>query len=730
MRLVICEKPSQAQSYAAVLNAKKRQDGYFESGDWLVSWCYGHLVELASAEAYGEQFKRWAYDTLPILPDVWKYKTSEGKKKQLDILHSLMNRTDVDSIVCATDAGREGELIFRLVYEQCRCTKPVQRLWISSLEDSAVREGFERLRPGTDFDNLYRAALCRAKADFLVGVNATRLFTTLYGLTLNVGRVQSPTLALIVGREIAVNGFVSEVFYTPEINCGNFTAVGEKSKDKTAAEAICAASDGQNAVVVSVEKQRKTTAPPKLFDLTALQREANGLWGFTAQQTLDYAQSLYEKKLCSYPRTDSQFLTSDMESGLPALIEAVASVLPFSVGAGPVVNTAAVIRDAGVTDHHAIIPTTAFASADLSSLPSGERDIIFMIAARLLCAVADKHSYEAASVVLECGDRSSTDRLRFATKGRTVLHDGWKAVDNAFRSTLKDKPEADSGEDADDDTTALPELAEGQVFPSVAASVKQGKTSPPTRYNDATLLSAMETAGAEDFPDDAERKGLGTPATRAATIEKLIKTGFVERQKKSLVPTTKAINLINLLPEDIKSPMLTAEWERRLRLVEKGELTDSEFMDGIVALTRELVATHRVPVEEYAALFAAASGGKATADRGDALSGDAVGGCPRCSSSVIMRPTTKSGNRQPDYVCSGSACNFAMWKNNRFFEAKRKKLDKKTATALLSKGRVFFSDLFSEKTGKTYSADILLDDTGDRVNFKLEFAKGVGSNIC
>ena len=696
MRLIVTEKPSVAASLSAVLGAKKRGDGFLEGEGWLISWCFGHLVELAPVEAYGEQYKRWSYDALPILPDVWKYTTSEGKGKQLSVLRGLMNRADVESIVCATDAGREGELIFRLVYQQCKCRKPVQRLWISSLEDNAIREGFNKLRPGADFDNLYHAALCRAQADYMVGINATRLFSCLYGVTLNVGRVQSPTLALIVGREAAVRGFVSVPFYTPEINCGEFTACGDKLNDPEAAEVVRSAADGRDAVVLSVEKQKKTITPPKLYDLTTLQREANRLFGFTAQQTLDYVQSLYEKKLCSYPRTDSRYLTSDVAEGLPALVRASAAMLPFSAG-DTSINTAAVIKDAGVSDHHAIIPTPSISVADLASLPSGERDILSMIAVRLVCTVSQAHTIEAVTAVLECGDN------KFTAKGRTVLSDGWKATDNAFRASLKNKPD----DDADEDSNALPELAEGLTYRSVTAVVKEGKTSPPKQYTEDTLLSAMETAGAEDFPDDAERKGLGTPATRAATIEKLIKSGFAERQRKNLVPTAKGINLIALLPEDIKSPMLTAEWEQRLKLVERGELADTAFIDGIASLTRELVAAHRAPAPEYASLFAQNN----TVTNRDGI----TGACPRCGSTVA--------ERDKGFFCTNRACRFVLWKDNRFFSSKKKKLDKKTAAALLTEGRVFFSDLHSEKTGKTYAAAILLEDDGEKTNYKLEFEK-------
>ena len=719
MRLVICEKPSVARSISTVLKAKKRRDGFFEGDSWLVSWCYGHLVELAPAEVYGEQYKRWAHETLPILPDVWQYKVSADKKQQFDVLRSLMKRADVKSIVLATDAGREGELIGRLVYEQASCTKPIQRLWISSLEDSAILKGFDSLRPGADFDNLYKAALCRSKADFLVGINATRLFSCLYGVTLNVGRVQSPTLALIVARDAAINSFVSEPFYTPLIDCGDFTASGDRVTDAAEAEAIRTKTDGQDAVVVTVEKQEKTTAPPKLYDLTTLQQEANKLFGFTAQQTLDYVQALYEKKLCSYPRTDSRYLTSDMAKGLPALVQGVADTLPFLGGDKLAITPMFVVKDSAVSDHHAIIPTTAMSNTDLSSLPAGERDILFMIATRLLCAVGVKHSYEAVTVVLGCASHA------FTAKGKTILDDGWKAIDSAFRASLKTKQaDADMNGEDSENSAALPKLIKSQLFPSVSASTKEGKTSPPARYNDATLLSAMENAGAEDFPDEAERRGLGTPATRAATIEKIIKTGFVERVKKSLVPTAKGINLIAVLPDEIKSPLLTAEWEEKLQLVQSGQLADSEFMDGIASLTKGLVAAHSTHLPEFAALFATPSkAGNAGATGQN--HGDSIGVCPRCTSSVVTKPKVSKANL-PDYYCSNRVCKFAMWRDNRFFEAKKKKLDKKTAIALLKEGRVFFSDLYSERTGKTYAAAILLEDTGDNVNFKLEF----GSNAA
>jgi len=698
-KLVIAEKPSQAQAIAAVLGAKERKDGCIAGNGWIVSWCVGHLVELASADAYDERYAKWVYDDLPILPEQWKFVVSSGKKKQLDILRKLMNDKDTESIICATDAGREGQLIFQLVYDYCKCKKPVQRLWISSMEDSAIRDGFNKLRSGSDYTNLYHAALCRSQADWLVGINATRAFSTIYGSTLNVGRVQTPTLALITGREEAIAAFIEESFYTPQIDTDTFTASGERVALADNAEDVRAACDGKTAVVKTVDQQEKTTAPPKIYDLTTLQREANRLFGFTAQQTLDYTQSLYEKKLCTYPRTDSRFLTSDMASGLSALVKAVAAVFRYG-GDDTACETAQVINDSKVSDHHGIIPTPSIVKTDLSALPSGERDVLGLIAVRLLCAVGETHLRSTVSVVLDCEGHS------FTAKGITVLHNGWRSIDEAFRSSLKNKPEEDAADDA-----SLPELAEGDIFDSVTATIKEGHTSPPKRYTEDSLLSAMETAGAEDMPEDAERRGLGTPATRAGVIEKLVKSGFIERKKKQLHPTEKGINLIKVLPDTVKSAKLTAEWEHRLGEIERGTLSDSVFMEDIAEMTRSIVRDHSEPIDEYKALFATA-----------VPEGKSIGDCPRCTSAVI--------ESQKGFFCSNRACAFAFWKDNRFFATKKKTITKTIATALLKEGRIFMSGLHSSKTGKTYDATIVLDDTGDKyVNFKLEFGQhGKGSN--
>ncbi|MDL2253584.1 DNA topoisomerase 3 [Ruminococcaceae bacterium OttesenSCG-928-I18] len=693
MKLVIAEKPSVAKSLAGVLGATERGEGCFSGGGYIVAWCYGHLVELARPAEYGDQYKRWAYDTLPILPDTWRYLPSGDKKQQLDVLRALMKQGDVDAIVNACDAGREGELIFRLVYEYCKCSKPIQRLWISSMEDAAIREGFDKLRDGAAYENLYHAALCRAQADWVAGINATRLFSILYESTLNVGRVQSPTLAMIVAREAAVQDFTAEPFYTPVIEVEGLTAAGEKLATPKEAENVRAVCDGGSATVLSVEKKGKSEAPPKLYDLTSLQRDANRLLGYTAQQTLDYAQALYEKKLATYPRTDSRFLTGDMAAGLPELVNLTAMRLPFAKVPVPV-DAAQVVNDAKVSDHHAILPTSMVRGLDWDTLPTGERNILIMLIVRLACAVGETHAFETAATVLECSG------FQFTAKGKTVLREGWKAFDALYRAALKKKGEDSDPEDGQDDG-ALPELAEGQVLSPVAASVREGKTSPPKRYTEDLLLAAMETAGAEDMPDDAERKGLGTPATRAGIIEKLVRTGFVERKKKLLVPTQKGINLIAVLPEEIKSPLLTAEWEQKLKQVERGELPCEVFMDGIAALVKGFVSAHTAPLPAYASLFA------------ERPKGAVVGKCPRCGTDV-----TESGK---GFFCSSRACRFALWKDARFWQAKDKKLDKKIAATLLSEGRVFFSDLKSGRTGKKYAATVVLADDGGKVNFKLDF---------
>ena len=702
MRLVIAEKPSVAKSLAAVLGAANRRDGYLEGNGWLVSWCLGHLAGLADAAAYNPDYAKWRYDDLPILPESWWFTIAKDKRDQFDVLRTLLRREDVTEVVNACDAGREGELIFRTVYCLAGCTKPIRRLWISSMEDSAIREGFANLRPGSDYDGLHQAALCRAKADWLVGINATRLFSVLYHRTLNIGRVMSPTLALIVQREAEIDAFKPVPFYTVVLELPGFSVSGERMADKAAAQQLKTACQGGTATVKKVDRKEKSEKPPALYDLTTLQRDANRLLGYTAQQTLDYLQNLYEKKLCTYPRTDSRYLTSDMAEGLPVLVNLVANAMPFRKGIAISCDAAAVINDKKVTDHHAIIPTRNIQGTDLTGLPVGERAVLELVALRLLCAVTPPHTYAETVVSVECAG------AEFAAKGCTVRNPGWRALDAAYRAGLKNaEPDKDNEDKALPDGGRLPELAEGQSLPVAGAAVKEGKTTPPKHYTEDTLLSAMETAEKDEMPEDAERKGLGTPATRAGILEKLVSTGFLERKKSKkqvqLLPSHDAVSLITVLPEQLQSPLLTAEWEYRLSEIERGELAPEDFMAGISAMLKELVGTYQV-IKGTEYLF--------TPPR------EVVGKCPRCGGEVA--------EMQKGFFCQNKSCNFAIWKNSKWWAMKRKQPTKAIVTALLKDGRARVTGLYSEKSGKTYDATVVLEDDGKYANFKLEFDRQKG----
>ncbi len=688
MKLVIAEKPSVAQSLAAVLGAGKRGQGYLEGNGYLVSWCVGHLVGLAAADAYDPKYSRWCYEDLPIIPEKWKYAVAPDKKEQYEVLVSLMNRPDVESLVCATDAGREGELIFRLVYDHAGCKKPFARLWISSMEDTAIREGFAALRPGKDYDRLYEAALCRAKADWLVGISGTRLFSSLYQKTLNVGRVMTPTLALVVEREAAISGFKKEKFYTVVLDCGKFTAVSGRCENRKAADHLAAACAVQVAVVNKVEKKQKSAQPPKLYDLTSLQRDGNRLFGYTAQQVLDYAQALYEKKLLTYPRTDSNYLTEDMRDTLPGLCEAAISALPFPVTVSGV-DAARVTDNAKVNDHHALLPTNQMAGVDLSALPAGERNLLTLVTIRLLCAVGEKQVYEDTEAEITCGGGL------FTAKGRVIVSPGFTEVEQAFLSTLKKKPESDSKEEPG----ALPPLSQGQTFEKMKATAKEGTTSPPRHFTEDLLLSAMEHAGAKEFAQigDVERTGLGTPATRAGVLEKLVRGGFLERKGRQLLPTKKGTDLIAVLPDTVKSASLTAQWESGLKDVERGEQSAAAFMEGIEGMVSDLVAQYR-GVSVDTSMF---------------RSREVIGACPRCGSDVV--------EGKKNFYCTSRECPFSMWKDDRFFTSKHKELTKPMAAALLKNGRIKVKGLFSEKKGVLYDAFVVLADTGGKyVNYKIE----------
>ena len=616
MQLVIAEKPSVAKSIAEVLGALGRQDGYFEGGGYLVSWCVGHLIELAQPESYGEQWKKWTYESLPVNPEHWQYEIKEDTNEQYDVLYGLLHDSRVDEVVCATDAGREGELIFRLVYEMAGCNKPMKRLWISSMEESAIRDGFENLKPGSDYDHLYHSALCRQEADWLVGINGTRLFTVLYGgKVLKVGRVQTPTLAMLVERESRIMNFKKEQYFMAHILCGGLDAATERIDSKTEAERKAGACRNGKALVTSVSKEEKTVAPPKLYDLTTLQRDANRLFGFTAKQTLEYTQSLYEKKLCTYPRTDSQYLSDDMEQTARNVIEAIFGSILFEENRMFNPDIKRVLNSKKVTDHHAIIPTMEIAKADLAALPETERKILSLVANRLLCATGEKHLYETVKAELSCGGYT------FATFGKSVLKNGWKDFEDAFKRSFKTTEEKDS------EDKKLPELSEGQTFDGVQTKISEHYTTPPKHFTEDSLLSAMERAGNEDMGDDVERKGLGTPATRADIIEKLVKDGFVKREKTErssvcrLIPTEDGMKLITVLPDVMKSPKLTADWENALTLVAKGEMEREEFMADIETMVYDLIRTYHEVSNEQKKMFAQEQ--------------KALGKCPNCGGEVV-----------------------------------------------------------------------------------------------
>ena len=684
-QLVIAEKPSVARSIAAVIGATEKQTGYWQGGGYLVSWCIGHLVSFAEAGQYDKKYCKWKYEDLPILPQPWQFIVPDEKKQQFEIVRSLLNRPDVDSVTAATDAGREGELIFRFVYQMAGCTKPVKRLWISSMEDAAIREGFANLRPDSDYDALYQSALCRAKADWLVGINATRLFSVLYHKTLTVGRVQTPTLKMLVDRDAKILRFQKEKYYTVGIQSGSLKADSGRIASMDEADTLKNACAGAPAICTSIKREKKTEQPPKLYDLTTLQREANRLFGFTAKQTLDYAQQLYEKKLLTYPRTDSQYLTEDMGQTVQHLVSALMGLLSFAQGLDLTPDVGRVLNSKKVSDHHAIIPTAEFAKQGFTGLAESECKLMNLVCAKLLCAVASPHEYETVTAVFSCAGNA------FTAKGKTVLIPGWKEIDQRFRSTLK----ADTEEEV---LNTLPELSEGQSL-SVVANISEHFTSPPKAYTEDTLLSAMERAGAEDMPENAERKGLGTPATRAAILEKLVQMGFVQRKGKQLVSTKDGINLAVVLPESLTSPALTAEWENRLTEIAKGNADPDEFMAEIEAQVRQLVKTYSCISADAQNLF--------QSER------VIIGKCPRCGENVY--------EGKKNFYCGNRGCQFVMWKNDRFFEQRKKAFTPKIAAALLKNGKAKVKGLYSEKTGKTYDATVLLADTGGKyVNYRVE----------
>ena len=686
--LVVAEKPSVGAAYAKVLGATNRQDGYWEGNGYLVSWCVGHLVELAPPNVYDAKYVKWSIADLPILPEKWQYLVSTSTKKQFGILQKVMNRPDVDSIVCATDAGREGELIFRLVYQQAGCKKPFSRLWLSSMEENAIREGFAHLKPSTEYDALYNAALCRERADWMVGINASRLFSCLYGQPLAVGRVMTPVLAMTVVREAAIAAFVPEKFYTVALTLADGgSASSKRFAQKMDAERLLSKCRKEERVTVQkMKRKEKYESPPPLYDLTALQRDANRLLGFTAQQTLDYAQSLYEKRLITYPRTDSRFLTEDMAASIPGLVTDTGKV--FAVEKPLPIHVRQVINGSKVTDHHALLPTKSMANADLAALPVGERNVLRLIAARLLCAVGEPHRYAETTLTTECAGEE------FTANGKVVLSEGWKAMERKMLGELLGKQK---------EQATLPDVQEQSQCSIVVAELKEGQTTPPKHFTEDTLLHAMETASADSMPEGVERQGIGTPATRAATIEKLVQKGFLERKgnkkTKVLLPTDKGKALVTVMPEEIQSPEMTADWETKLLRIEHSEMEPETFMTEIKEMISSLVTTTET-VKGANAL----------------MKNKIIGVCPNCGANVV--------EREKGWFCENRECRFVLWKDNAFFKRLGKRLDSHVADKLLRDGRVRLKDCKSAK-GKTYNAAVMLSTEPDgRSKFSLEFEGG------
>ena len=683
--LVVTEKPSVAQSIAAVIGATQRKDGYLEGNGYLVSWCIGHLVELADPSAYGN-YEKWRKEDLPILPDKWQYQISSRTKKQFEVLRSLMLRRDVDRLICATDAGREGELIFRLTYHQSGCSKPFDRLWISSMEDSAIREGFQNLRPSSQYDSLYHAALCRERADWLIGINATRLFSCLYGQPLAIGRVMTPTLGMTVQREAAIAAFVPEPFYTVQL-CVNGTEMGSKRfPDRDSAASLLEACKKEEYVLIqSIERKERAEKPPALYDLTTLQRDANRILGFTAQQTLDYTQSLYEKKLVTYPRTDSRYLTEDAAPVLAQLVPAVTAL--FHVSGEVVLHTEQVINNQKVSDHHAIIPTITVANVNLETLPKGEQEILRLILIRLLAAVGEPYRFVETTVTAECAGEV------FTSKGKVVVSEGWKGIVNQFF------PEKASLE------KTIPNTETDAVVPVTSAQIKEGKTTPPKHFTEDLLLQAMETACADEFPEDAERKGIGTPATRAVTIEKLVQKGYLERKGKGkmkhLIPTQIGQALITVAPEQIQSPSMTADWEEKLSQIEHGQYTPEQFMGEIAHMITDLVNTYEI-VEGAEALM---------------RRNQNIGICPHCGSEVVAR--------EKGWICRNRECRFVLWKNSAYFKKIGKPMTEHMAARLIREKRLRLKDCQSQRAGRVFTADVLMNIEADgSPTFTMTFPNG------
>ena len=690
--LVIAEKPSVAQSYAKNLSAYKREDGYLEGESCIVSWCLGHLAEYAQPEEYDPKYEKWQFDDLPILPEVWKLKVSKDKKKQFEVIKTLMNRSDVEYLVNGCDAGREGELIFQRVYDLAGCRKPVKRLWISSMEDAAIQKGFQTMKSEEEYKNLCMAAVCRAQADWLIGMNGTRAYTTRYFKRLVVGRVQTPTLAMLAERQERIEQFQKEAFYKVALTDGKLTVVSENIANEEAADLLAALCNGSTAVVTQMKKERKKSFPPKLYDLTSLQREANRYFGYTAKRTLDMLQELYEEKLVTYPRTDSQFVTEDMKDSVEELVGKMPVLLPFvdygQLGHG----VKRVINNAKVSDHHAILPTKEAVEKGISDLPSDKKNLLMLICQQLVQATGEEYLYEQTDITVKCQEQD------FKARGKIPVQMGFKEVEKAFKQ-LCVKAEPVEGKEKE---TSIPAgYEEGMRLFPVKAEKTTHYTSPPKPFNEDTLLAAMETAGNKEFNSETEKKGLGTPATRASIIEKLVSSGYAQRKGKQILPSTEGKELVKVMPEYLKSAVMTAEWENQLLMMEKGQITDTQFMGEITSLVRKILEVCREIPEEERRRFQTAR--------------EVIGKCPVCGCDVF--------EGKQNFYCSNRQCDFALWKENRFLGSMEKNLDKKMARELLDKACTHVKGLYSKKKDMKFDADLLLTLEDGKPRFHLEFPK-------
>lgn len=690
--LVIAEKPSVAQSYAKNLSAYKREDGYLEGESCIVSWCLGHLAEYAQPEEYDPKYEKWQFDDLPILPEVWKLKVSKDKKKQFEVIKTLMNRSDVEYLVNGCDAGREGELIFQRVYDLAGCRKPVKRLWISSMEDAAIQKGFQTMKSEEEYKNLCMAAVCRAQADWLIGMNGTRAYTTRYFKRLVVGRVQTPTLAMLAERQERIEHFQKEAFYKVALTDGKLTVVSENIANEEAADLLAALCNGSTAVVIQMKKERKKSFPPKLYDLTSLQREANRYFGYTAKRTLDMLQELYEEKLVTYPRTDSQFVTEDMKDSVEELVGKMPVLLPF-VDYGQLGNgVKRVINNAKVSDHHAILPTKEAVEKGISDLPSDKKNLMMLVCQQLVQATGEEYLYEQTDIAVKCQEHD------FKARGKIPVQMGFKEVEKAFKHLCV---KAEPVEEKEKETSIPAGYEEGKRLFPVKAEKTTHYTSPPKPFNEDTLLAAMETAGNKEFDSETEKKGLGTPATRASIIEKLVSSGYAQRKGKQILPSTEGKELVKVMPEYLKSAVMTAEWENQLLMMEKGQITDTQFMGEITSLVCKILEVCREIPEEERRRF--------QTER------EVIGKCPVCGCDVF--------EGKQNFYCSNRQCDFALWKENRFLGSMEKNLDKKMARELLDKACTHVKGLYSKKKDMKFDADLLLTLEDGKPRFHLEFPK-------